>query len=201
MEKEIAKEIEWSLPWDSGVYAPSVISDGDKLLLVYGTREIHPSYNKSTMKIIGDAQSDGFMAIIEFLGWVDFKFGMLDEETISSPHYIEGLQPYQAYEVQNSQWLENLKLLLSPKRKWDNYRHFVLGFHDTRFECIAKSYSIEAYGSKNEKVFEIAYDRITGAEWWMKGSKSDFRCPHCTKYLGKHVYANFCMHCGNQLTS
>jgi hypothetical protein len=206
MKQEVAKEIEWPLPWGASTYVPSIIADEGKVLLVFGSKAALPNYNPALLKIIGDANSHEFMAIVEFLGLLDFKFGWIDEDAIRSPHSIEGLKPYRAYEVQNSQWLENLKQVLSTEGKdesqaWDKYRHFVLGFHDSRFECIAKSYYIEAYSSNVEEVFDIAYDRVTGAEWWMKGSRSDFRCPRCAKYLGKHAYAKFCLHCGTQLAS
>ena len=204
MKNEVANQIDWSLPWTSSVYAPTLLTDGYKLLLVYGVEEIPHPYNKSTLKIIGNEQSNGFTAIVEFLGWVDFKFGQLDEDVIGNPNYIKGLRPYDAYEIQNSKWVNNLKEVFPSTRvsNWDKHRHYVLGFHDTRFECVAKSYYIEAYDSDTGKdIFEIVYDRITGEDWWLKSTKTDLRCPNCKTYLGKHFYSQFCMNCGRKLES
>ena len=91
--------------------------------------------------------------IVEFLSWLDFKFGWIDEDLIQSPHYIQGLQPYKAFEIINSKWKAQLISMLQPNDKArSKYQHIVLGFHDSRFECLAKSFYIEAYDKNFQEV-------------------------------------------------
>jgi len=210
MKKERAKPIEWPLPWGASTYVPSIIASEGKVLLVFATNEVLPNYDPFVLKIVGDTNSQDYMAIVEFPGLIDFKFGWINDDPISLPYFVDDPWRYRAYEVENSRWLKNPPQTYSAEEAKEqapkDYRHFLLVFHDSRFECIAKSYYIEAYSSNShsfntDEVLEIAYNRVTGTEWWMKGSKSDFRCPSGSKYLGKHVYANFCMHCGTRLVS
>ena len=161
--KESAIPIDFPLIWGSSIYTPTVISDGSKLLLVSNFYSIAQNYDKSTLKVFGDenALSNGVNVIIEFLGWVDFKSGKIGEDFIGHPDYIPSLRSYKTYEVINSGWLRNLKQIMTPTGpSFSKSRHFVLGFHDTRFECIANGYYIRAYPLA-ENVFEIAYNLIS----------------------------------------
>jgi hypothetical protein len=194
--------IDWPVPWDKGAPLPFLLASS-RVFLIYNARQVHSSYDRTTVRIVDESNLESKVALVEFLMCYDLKFGGPDENTFDSPLYIRDLQPYNAHIIENSSWLKTTSQI-SPSEsgtdKWKGFKHFILGFHDERFECIAKSYHIEVYSREFDEVCEIAFDRITGTEWWIRGSKSEFRCPKCNKYLGKHVYANFCMTCGISLT-
>jgi hypothetical protein len=79
-----------------------------------------------------------------------------DEAFAGHPLAERGLHPYGAFEVQHSSWIRSLEKMNSVHphhraERFDEYRHFVLVFHDTTFECVATGYTHElASGPLNE---------------------------------------------------
>ena len=71
-----------------------------------------------------------------------------DEAFVGHPLASRGLGPYRAYRIERSSWLRRLERMNSvhpyhdPERFW-TLTHFVFAFHDSTFECIAQSFSIE----------------------------------------------------------
>ena len=64
------------------------------------------------------------------------------------PLYDLGLEPYSIQKVIESEWVKELTKMNSvhPNHKdehFSNYKHFIFFFHDTCFEIVAESYSIE----------------------------------------------------------
>lgn len=61
-------------------------------------------------------------------------------------------KPYSAFEVRNSSWIRQLDKMNSvhPQHRRgsypDDYRHFILAFHDSTFECVAQRFNV-ALGS------------------------------------------------------
>jgi hypothetical protein len=87
------------------------------------------------------------------------SFGPPNEEAFSGhPLAARGLYPFGAFEVLNSSWVRSLEKMNSVhryhrKERFDALRHFVLTFHDSTFECVAKGYSWEpASGPLDELV-------------------------------------------------
>lgn len=75
-------------------------------------------------------------------------FGPPNDEAFSGhPLASRGLGPYGAYVIQRSSWIRRLERMNSVHRahrpeSFARYRHFVLSFHDTTFECVAAGYSV-----------------------------------------------------------
>lgn len=204
MTSEHASVIDWPVRWDIGAPMPFVISSGSRTFVVYYATPNMPPADPEIVKIIGDIKPESPVALLEFLGCIDARFGGPGEDDIAGTASIPGLTPHKAHLVQNSAWVEWLKQVNDGSREsdrldWLRYKHFVLGFHDERFECIAKSYFIEVYGFDYDDVVQIALDRIVGTEWWIQGTNTRLTCPKCNKYLGKHFYDHFCSNCGTAL--
>jgi hypothetical protein len=204
MGEETASPIDWPLPWDTGAPMPFVLA-ADRTFLVYYASKIMPNYDKSRVKLIGEVDSENLVALVEFLACYDLKFGGPNDEVFHGhPLYGKGLELYDAHIVENSKWLaeaeqtNKVHTAYDPDH-WGRFKHYLLMFHDERFECLAKSFYIEVYSCSFDKVLEVAMDRITGTERWLKNSHSTLCCPKCDIYLGKHVYQNFCMNCGTSL--
>ena len=203
MISERANIIDWPVRREIGAPMPFVISSG-RTFVIYNAAPNIPAADPAMVKIINPIDPERCVALLEFLGCIDYRFGVPGENDFDSPASIPGLIPHKAHLVQDSVWIQWLKQVndSSPETDrpdWLKYKHFVLSFHDERFECVAKSYFIEVYNSDYDDVAQIAFDRAIGTEWWVKGNKTEFRCPKCNKYLGKGFYDNFCSNCGTAL--
>jgi hypothetical protein len=55
------------------------------------------------------------------------------------PLHSRGVDIYGAFEVHDSSWIRELRQISGSRIEG---RHFILTFHDTTFECIARSFTI-----------------------------------------------------------
>ena len=90
----------------------------------------------------------GASATVTFSDLYALLFGPPSDEAFEGhPLAGRGLTSYGAFEVRHSSWvrsLERMNRVHSSHRAgaFDRYRHFVLTFHDTTFECVATSTSV-----------------------------------------------------------
>jgi hypothetical protein len=89
------------------------------------------------------------------------------------PLYGKGLELYGAHIVENSNWLMEAEQInkVHPRynpEHWKRFKHYLLMFHDERFECLAKSFYTEVYSRSFDEVLEITLNRITGKEKWIR---------------------------------
>ena len=73
-----------------------------------------------------------------------------DEALYGHPYHSLGMESYAFYELENSDWLAELEKIekkafpdYDVTKHWTIYKHYIITFHDSMFECIAKDYSIE----------------------------------------------------------
>ncbi|MEH7356244.1 hypothetical protein V7150_22270 [Neobacillus drentensis] len=106
------------------------------------------------------------IAIISFEGCRSTMFGPPNDETFSGhPLYSKGLRPYSAFIIENSSWLRKLIEMNSVhpyhnETQFNDYKHYVLSFHDSTFECIAESYSIEIVNDTILNVINLMKEKI-----------------------------------------
>ena len=85
---------------------------------------------------------------MKFENYLNFKFGTPNDEVIHGhPYYQLGLRSYSFFEICNSDWIAQIIEINSvhPRHSeelFTSYRHFVLTFHDSMFECIASDYQV-----------------------------------------------------------
>lgn len=96
-------------------------------------------------------------AILEFQLPQIHLFGMPSEQTICGhPLSGRGLKSFMTAEVKESSWINDLVLLDSYAQSpvtmaKDRFRHFVISFHDSTFECVAVDFQVAVmYGNMNE---------------------------------------------------
>ncbi len=70
-----------------------------------------------------------------------------DEALEGHPLYSRGLDYYKAFEVRESSWIRSLERMNRVHMWHDSayfahYRHFIITFQDSTFECIAKAYHV-----------------------------------------------------------
>jgi hypothetical protein len=87
--------------------------------------------------------SGACFAVVRFRS-ASFRFGAPNDETLQGhPLWGHGLQLYTPGEVENSSWIRELERINSvhPMHAAESFaalRHFVIPFHGSTFECIAR---------------------------------------------------------------
>jgi len=112
--RSYAGRLECNLEWDTGAPLPTILQ---------WEHEAHVLFYLRSCKHVG--------AII-FERCVATRFGPPGEEG----HALEGhgWEPHTLLEVINSAWLSKMV------GRTNGYSHFLISFHDTSFECIARSF-------------------------------------------------------------
>jgi hypothetical protein len=128
-------EIEGLFKMDCGSPDPIIVSNGNELLVSY-------------LIDTNNLEDISLRCSILFESYLNYSFGSPNDETIQGhPYYKLGLQPYAFFELKNSGWIEKLKDIdkVHPyynENKWEDYKHFILTFHDNIFECVAKGFEM-----------------------------------------------------------
>jgi hypothetical protein len=139
------------LAWSAGAPSPFFISSEQRTLIGFYAGK-------------GDAdQSDGDpVTVAELVGCTSVKFGFPNDEVLHGHRlYGAGLGYYQLHEVDNSAWLSELRAIeavhdRAPETPFPNARHFVLTFHDSTVEAIARDVRlVGSYRTRAEAVHRM----------------------------------------------
>jgi hypothetical protein len=154
-----------NLPQSSiGAPLPVVLSDEHSTLVAYIMEERDPNWDGTTRRVIGPDSDGEPIAIVRFIRRCALIFGPPNDEAFSGhPLASRGLTPYGTFEVLQSSWIRGLERMNSvyPYHRAERYqelRHFVLSFHDSTFECVAKDVQVveTLRGSMNQAVSRMA---------------------------------------------
>lgn len=143
-----------SLPQcDVGSPSPQIFAHEHGLLLAYYVQGKRPLWGP-------EAQPEAY-AVVRFERPQAHLFGPPSDETINGhPLYRRGLEAYARYRVLNSPWIKWLEQLNSvhPQHKPESYSqlsHYIFTFHDSTFECIARSLQVQIFSSIEAVAAEI----------------------------------------------
>ena len=160
---ETAVKIDWQPEWNTGASCPHVISSEEKTFLIYLARVIDPHWDGSYVNVIGSKSNEPQpLVLVEFKGCYIYKFGGMNDEVWQGHSlYEKGLEGYSAHRIENSEWLKEQKRINSvhpfyKEEHWSKYNHFMLLFHDTMFECLAESYTVEVHRDFFGNVVKLA---------------------------------------------
>ena len=150
--EEHAVPVDFPVQWDIGAPLPHLIQNDYKTFLTFCVREPDPDWGGSyvTVKDPGDGSVET-LALVEFFGCSSAKLGSPNDEVFEGhPLNGKGLNGYSAQRVVNSRWLAELEAINSVHRcydpeVWRRRNHYVFWFHDTTFECVAESFTVELY--------------------------------------------------------
>jgi hypothetical protein len=72
---------------------------------------------------------------------------------------------YEAQRVVNSRWLAELEAInrvhhYYRSEYWRDLHHYIFWFHDSTFECIAKSYRVEVFQEPWNEMFKRMVQRL-----------------------------------------
>jgi hypothetical protein len=119
-----------------GAPLPILLCDENQLVLSYDLPE--------------HAQNEGAVGctVIRFIHPQVHMFGSPNDEALQGhPLWSHGLRSYRVYRVEGSSWVRQLERMNSVHPRHDPSRfeqlnHFIFTFHDSVFECVAKSFEV-----------------------------------------------------------
>ncbi|MEO2078277.1 MAG: hypothetical protein ABGX20_23355 [Bacillus sp. (in: firmicutes)] len=122
-----------------GAPCPLVLSDEHTTVVAYYIQEDEIDFKSNIDPL----------AIITFRFCKSTMFGPPNDEAFRGhPLSSRGLEPYSAFIVKDSSWLRRLIKMneVHPYHNlklFEGYKHFILSFHDSTFECIAQDFEVE----------------------------------------------------------
>lgn len=145
-----------------GAPLPFVLSDEFRILLAYIVQESSADWNET---IEAETSSEP-LALVEFESYSTYMFGAPNDEAFSGhPLADRGLHPYGAFRIADSSWVRQLERMNSvhpfhkPKR-FDELNHYIFAFHDSTFECVAKSFRISEHKGMPADLLPIMRSRL-----------------------------------------
>ena len=146
---------------------PHLMVNDNRALLAFLLSEPDPGWDGSyvTVKSPGDEQPEP-LGLVEFDFCISAKLGAPNDEVFEGhPLNGKGLEAYGAQRVVNSQWLKELEKINSVHRmyrpeSWRDRTHFVFWFHDSTFECVARSYKVETHRTSMKALLTLMVERL-----------------------------------------
>jgi hypothetical protein len=132
-----------------GAPLPVVLASEQSLFVAFYVERRDPDWDGTTCKVVSPDTDDQTVAVARFECAIAHFFGPPNDEAFSGhPLAKRGLSPYGAFEVLSSSWIRTLERMNSvhPFHRPEPFafcRHFILTFHDSIFECVARRFSID----------------------------------------------------------
>jgi hypothetical protein len=146
-----AVPIEFPVQWDTGAPLPYLLQNDYRTFLVFFVRHDDPEWNGTYVKVrLADDSCSSNLAVVEFRRCICTKMGTPNDEVFHGhPLNGKGLRRYSALRVRNSPWIKELEAINSMhegyrSESWRSLNHYIFGFHDCTFECVAESFLVEA---------------------------------------------------------
>jgi hypothetical protein len=159
MSKEKVVHIE--LPQSSvGAPLPKILSDESSLYVAYYLESSQNFTNGTSIKEVTEESTDETVGIISFELFLAYQFGAPNDEAIDGhPLSSKGLRPYGSFIIENSKWLKYFEKInrVHPEHKKEDFEflnHYILTFHDTTLEIIAKDYSVEIFNGSMQQAIQ-----------------------------------------------
>jgi hypothetical protein len=134
-----------------GAPCPAIVASENSLRLVYYLEEdrLAPDWRSVPVKPEAANDSKELCAVVVFSFPYAHMFGPPNDEAFGGhPLASRGLEPYSVYEVASSSWIKALAKMDSVHpyhraERFNTLKHYIFSFHDSTFECVAQSFSIE----------------------------------------------------------
>jgi hypothetical protein len=144
--------LEFPVKWDAGCPLPHLLCNDYKALLAFILRRPEPGSDESSVETVSPADEKArSLALVDFTPSISAKLGSPNDEVFHG-HPLEGrgLDSYTAQKVVNSRWLAEIEAINKVHHCydplfWREWNHYIFWFHDTTFDCIAKSFKVEVY--------------------------------------------------------
>jgi hypothetical protein len=149
---ERVEPVDFGLVWDVGAPTPHLIQAEHRAFLAFYLSEPDPTWDGTWVRVVSPSDGgESGLGVIEWLRCGGAVLGGLNDEAFHGhPLWKHGLEDsprrgYASAEVLGSRWIgeweeaNRVHDYHSPKQFAD-YRHFILQFHDSTFECVAKGF-------------------------------------------------------------
>jgi hypothetical protein len=165
--EEFAEPCGFPLKWDTGAPMPHLMVNDHRALLAFLLSEPDPAWD-GTYVTIKSPSDDGPepLALVEFEHCLSARLGAPNDEVFDGhPLNGKGLEAYSAQRVVNSRWLKEIEKINSIHRgyrpeHWSDLHHFIFWFHDSTFECIARSYKVETHRISMKELLGLMVERL-----------------------------------------
>jgi hypothetical protein len=165
--EEYAEPCGFPLKWDAGAPMPHLMVNDHRALLAFLLSEPDPAWDGShvTIKSSADDRPEA-LGLVEFDFCTSAKLGAPNDEVFEGhPLNGKGREPYAAQRVVNSRWLKELETINSVHRcyrpeSWRDRNHFVFWFHDSMFECVARSHKVETHRTSMKALLSLMVERL-----------------------------------------
>lgn len=130
----------------TGAPLPHVIASEHSLHVIYRCAQVPGQRNSSYGTAENVSTGEDLLCVVEFDLVLAHFFGPPNDEAFEGhPLAKRGLEPYGSHEVKSSSWIHAMERMNAVHRSheasnFDRYRHFILTFHDSTFECAARGY-------------------------------------------------------------
>lgn len=147
---------------DPGAPLPIVHASENGLQIAFYVAEGDSHWKSSHAKLWSDSDElvvEDCVAIVTCHGNYAHAFGPPNDEAFSGhPLSERGLHPYGVFEVKDSSWIRAFEQMNSvheahSPEAFSQYRHFVISFHDSTFECVGHSLTFEVYNGDVSEIF------------------------------------------------
>lgn len=166
--EEYAEPCGFPLRWDAGAPMPHLMVNDYRALLAFLLSEPDPTWEGSHVTIKSPADDTPEpLALVEFDSCVSAKLGAPNDEVFGGhPLSGRGLQGYTAQRVVNSRWAAELEVINSVHRgyrpeRWRGLTHYAFWFHDSTFECVARSFKVETHRTSMRAILGLMVERLT----------------------------------------
>lgn len=157
--EQYAEPLDFPIKWDIGAPLPQLLVNDYRALLTFVISEPDPAWDGSYVTVMNPASGQAWpLGLVVFEGCMSAKLGAPNDEVFEGhPLNGKGMKAYSAQRVVNSIWLKELETINSIHRcynpaLWRDLNHYVFWFHDSTFECIAKSFKVEIYRESMESL-------------------------------------------------
>lgn len=165
--EEYAEPCDFPLKWDTGAPLPHMMVSDNRTLLAFLLSEPVPGWDgaSSTVRCPSDKGPDP-LALVEFDLCIAAKLGAPNDEVFSGhPLSGKGLDPYTAQRVVNSRWIKEIEAINSVHRmyrpeNWRDMHHYIFWFHDSTFECVARSYKVETHRVSMRALLALMVEKL-----------------------------------------
>ncbi len=177
LEREIAATkgesyavpLEFPVQWSIGAPLPHVISNDYRTFLTFIVKEADPAWDGTYVTVRSPDNEETLpLALVEFHRCFSTKLGAPNDEVLKGhPLSGRGLGGYSAQRVENSPWIAELETINKVHRAydpetWRKLNHYIFWFHDSTFECVAETFTVEVFHESMAQILARICQRLTG---------------------------------------
>src|ERR1051326_1053079 len=150
--EQYAVPMEFPVSWDHGAPLPHLLKNDYRTFLVFFLQDVDPNWDGTYVSVREpNSNVSEKLALVAFERCICAKMGTPNDEVLHGhPLYGKGLAAYEAMSVENSTWLNDLEKINAvhscyKAEFWRSLKHYILPFHDSTFECVARGFTVETY--------------------------------------------------------